>query len=107
MLMTTDTFLTQRAARGDRDAYEAVYDASFPRVYAFAVRRTGERRGAERLCERILRRVFRDLHGYAGDVPFAAWLLGVAKQVAHEHAAARRRVGRVAPGAPAAHVAPR
>ncbi|RIL04707.1 MAG: hypothetical protein DCC71_13185 [Proteobacteria bacterium] len=106
MLMTTDTFLTQRAVGGDRDAYEAVYAASFPRVYAFAVRRTGERRSAERLCEQILRRVFRDLHDYAGDVPYAAWLLEVAKQVAREQAAARR-IGRVAPGAPSAHLAPR
>lgn len=105
--MTTDTHLIASAAKGDRAAYDAVYEASFACVYAFAVRRTGERRSAELLCERILARVFRNLHGYAGDVPFAAWLLGVAKQVAREQGATRRRIGRVFAPTPLAQIAPR
>jgi DNA-directed RNA polymerase specialized sigma24 family protein len=82
MLMTTDTRLVARAAAGDRDAFDTVYAAAFGCVYAFAVRRSdGERAAAESLAERILRRVFADLDRYDGQVPFAAWLLALARDV--------------------------
>jgi RNA polymerase sigma-70 factor (ECF subfamily) len=81
MLMTTDTVLVQRAARGDREAFSAVYEESFRCVYAFALRHLRKRRPAEALTERVLVRVFTELGGYQGEVPFAAWLLAIAKQV--------------------------
>jgi RNA polymerase sigma-70 factor (ECF subfamily) len=88
MLMTTDTLLVYRAARGDRDAFERIYDASFACVHAFAAQRTASRAAAETLARDILAHAFAGLDDYAGDVPFAAWLYGVAKQVA-----AKSRVG--------------
>ena len=97
--MTTDTLLVQRAARGDREAFAAVYDASFPAVYAFAARKAVGKRGAELLCARILEQAFRELDHYEGDAPFAAWLLGVARRVAHE-SSPRRPPARIAPGPP-------
>jgi len=103
MLTTTDTRLVSRAAEGDRDAFDAIFEASFPRVFAFAARRTASRAAAERLTQRILRRGFASLGGYAGDVPFAAWLLTVAKQVEREERTPPVRVRR----APFAQVAPR
>jgi DNA-directed RNA polymerase specialized sigma24 family protein len=92
MLMTTDTGTVERAMRGDREAFEAVYDASFPCVHAFAGRRCGGARIAtEALTAAILARAFQDLDHYRGDVPWAAWLLGVAKQVLREQTLATRR----------------
>jgi len=82
MLMTTDTLLVYRAARGDREAFETIYEASFTCAYAFALRRSASRRDAEELTREILARAFEQLEVYAGDVPFAAWLFGIAKQVA-------------------------
>lgn len=82
MLVSTDTELTHRAAAGDREAFERVYAASLPAVWAFAMRRTGSRAAAEALTARILRRAFAELEGYDGQVPFGAWLLGVARRVA-------------------------
>lgn len=107
MLMTTDTGTVERAIRGDREGFEAVYDASFPCVHAFASRRCGgSRAAAEALTEAILTRVFEELDRYRGDVPWAAWLLGVAKQVLRERslAATRRRPERVLPRTPVPHV---
>jgi RNA polymerase sigma-70 factor (ECF subfamily) len=105
MLMTTDTGTVQRAMRGDREAFETVYDASFACVYAFASRRSdGTRLAAEALTEAILVRAFRELDHYRGDVPWAAWLLDVAKRVLRERpVAARRRPERAAPRAPYTH----
>jgi RNA polymerase sigma-70 factor (ECF subfamily) len=82
--MTTDTLLVERAMRGDRAAFDAIFDASLPAVYAFAARRSGGRHSAERLTGRILERAFREIEHYGGDVPFAAWLLGIAREVLRE-----------------------
>jgi DNA-directed RNA polymerase specialized sigma24 family protein len=90
MLMTTDTRLTLRAAEGNREAFETVYRACFPLVHAFAVRHVVGRHAVETLTARILARTFATLDQYAGDVPFAAWLLGVAQQVEREERLPRR-----------------
>jgi len=82
MLMTADPRLVQRAALGDAEAFATIYEQSLGCVYAFALRRTSGREAAEKLTERILEQIFGQLDGYTGDVPFAAWLLGIAKGVA-------------------------
>lgn len=104
--MTTDTRLVARVAEGDRDAFESIYAASFPAVHGFAARRTRDRREAEALTARILRRVFAALPAYAGDVPFAAWLLELSKQVEREERL-RRRPARARSPFSFAHGAPR
>jgi len=82
VLVSTDTDITQRAAEGDREAFERVYAACLPSIWAFSNRRTAGRAAAEALAGRILRRAFSELGDYDGQVPFAAWLLAVARRVA-------------------------
>jgi RNA polymerase sigma-70 factor (ECF subfamily) len=101
MLMTTDAALVQRAALGDSEAFASIYDESFRCTYAFAARTTRDRARAERLTERVLVRVFEQLGGYTGDVPFAAWLQAVAKGMAADQQP--HRPSRVAPKSPHAH----
>jgi RNA polymerase sigma-70 factor (ECF subfamily) len=101
MLMTTDTALVQRAALGDPAAFASIYDESFRCIYAFAARATRDRARAERLTERVLVRVFEQLGHYAGDVPFAAWLHAVAKEMVADQQP--RRPSRVALKSPPAH----
>jgi len=103
MLMTTDTALVQRAALGDPEAFASIYEESFRCIYAFAARTTRGRARAEALTERVLVQVFEQLGRYAGDVPFAAWLQAVAKNVAADQPP-RRRPSRVAPKSPHAHI---
>ena len=104
MLMTTDTRTVERGLAGDREAFEAVYDASLGCVHAFASRRCRGRLATEALTEAILVRVFQDLGHYRGEVPWAAWLLSVAKRVVRERpVAARRTPGRTEPRAPWTH----
>ena len=106
MLTTTDTRLVARVIEGDRDAFDAVYAASFPSVFSFAARRAGDRGSAEALAERILRRAFTCLDQYDGEVPFAAWLLELAKRVVREERL-RPRPERARPRSPFAHGVPR
>lgn len=76
-----DPQLVRRAASGEAEAFAAVYQQGFNRVYRFAVRRTSGRQEAEALTERILEQSFGQLDRYTGAVPFSAWLLGIAKRV--------------------------
>ena len=86
MLVSTDTELTRRAAAGDRDAFERLFAQCLPSVWAFASRRAAGRAAAEALTGRILRRAFAELDHYDGQVPFAAWLLTLARRVASSQA---------------------
>lgn len=97
MLRTTDTDLTQRAARGDRDAFGRIYGDCLPAVWAFAYRRTGGRAEAEALTSRILRRAFSEIASYDGQVPFAAWLHALALRVAASPPPRASRPGLPAP----------
>jgi len=106
VLTTTDTKLTRAAAGQEREAFEAVFEAVVPAIWAWACRRVPERAAAEALAERILQRVFAELDGYEGQVPFAAWVLTLAREEAR--AALPRRASlatgalrAVAGGAPA------
>lgn len=97
MILTTDTELTQRAARGDRDAFGRVYEDCLPAVWTFACRRTVGRTAAEVLTSRVLRRTFSELALYDGQVPFAAWLHALALRVAASPAPRTSRPGLPAP----------
>jgi RNA polymerase sigma-70 factor (ECF subfamily) len=68
------------AARGDRQAFERVYDACLSRVWPFAVEREGRRKPAEELTSRILTRLFQRLESFDGRVTFGAWLAQVAAE---------------------------
>jgi RNA polymerase sigma-70 factor (ECF subfamily) len=83
VLVSTDTEITQRAAAGDREAFEQVYAACLPAIWRFVSRRTAGRAAAEALTGRILRRAFCEIGDYDGQVPFAAWLHAVARRVAN------------------------
>jgi DNA-directed RNA polymerase specialized sigma24 family protein len=82
MLLTTDTALARRALGGDGEAFRRIFEASLPCVWGFATRHSRGRAAAERLTQRVLERVFLDLGRYDGEVPFAAWLLSLCKEVA-------------------------
>ena len=97
MILTTDTEITQRAARGDRDAFGRLYEDCLPAVWAFARRRTAGRPAAEVLTSRILRRAFGELASYDGQVPFAAWLHALALRVSASPPPRTSRPGLPAP----------
>jgi len=82
VLVSTDTDLTHRAAAGDREAFEQLFADCLPTIWAFAGRRATGRAAAEALTTRVLRRAFAELEDYDGQVPFAAWLLALARRVA-------------------------
>ena len=79
-------------AKSDPDAFGAVYDHYFPRVYNFVRYRVGDPDVADDLTAKIFERVLRSLPRYRpGAVPFAVWLFKIAGNIVRDHYRGERR----------------
>lgn len=67
-------------ARGDRAAFDRLYERYFPRVYAFVGRRIANRADVEETVQEVFIGVFAGLGSFRGEGAFAAWVLGVARR---------------------------
>jgi RNA polymerase sigma-70 factor (ECF subfamily) len=88
---TDDLEMVERAKKGDRDAFEALYRQNVRRVYALCVRLAGEPSRAEDLVQDVFVRAWRKLALFRGESRFSTWLHSLAVNVA---LARRRRWGR-------------
>jgi DNA-directed RNA polymerase specialized sigma24 family protein len=76
-LAVLDAALVERAAGGDRAAFDRIFDVLFPVVWALAVDAVGlSQRDAELLTGRVLERVVLGLGSYKPQIPFGDWLRG-------------------------------
>lgn len=98
MMESTDERLRVEAAQRDPSRFADLYEQNFYRVYAYVSRRVGDRHQTEDLTSDVFREALAGLAKFEyRDVPFVAWLLGIAARVVADHF---RRMGREA-GAPA------
>ncbi len=82
------------AAQADPARFLDLYDRHFHRVYAYVVRRTGNRADAEDVTAEVFHRALVNMPGYEWrGIPFVAWLYRIA---AHELADRRRHAAREA-----------
>lgn len=94
MTQSTDERLRIEAARRDPARFGDLYEENFYRVYAYVARRVGDRHQAEDLTADVFREALAGIAKFEWrDVPFAAWLLGIAARVVADHF---RRAGREA-----------
>lgn len=89
----------RRAAAGDPDAMEMIFERWKLPLLSFFYRATGSRADAEDLTLMTLDRVYRAAHRYRAEGRFAGWLFAVARrELSHEWRRVRRRpVTAVAP----------
>lgn len=81
------------AARADPARFLDLYDRHFHRVYAYVLRRAGNRADAEDVTSEVFRRALANLDKYEWrGIPFVAWLYRIA---AHELADRRQASARV------------
>ena len=94
-LVTSDGELIQRAATGDRSAFEDLYRRYARPVFGLALRRLGDRGRAEDALQETFVSIWRSAATYKPERgPGAPWLYGVARKVlANQRRAARRRAG--------------
>lgn len=70
--------LVARATGGDVGAFEILYRANAPRVYALALRLTGNRGDAGELTQDVFVHAWRRLTTFRGEAAFATWLHRIA-----------------------------
>ena len=82
----TDERLRIEAAQRDPSRFADLYEENFHRVYAYVVRRVGDRHRAEDLTADVFREALAGIgkFEYRG-APFAAWLLGIASRIVADH----------------------
>jgi len=90
---SSDQALLARAARGDREAFGALYERYVSRIYSYIFYRTGNHHDAEDLTARVFFRAMRHIGNYKDHgVPFSAWLYRIAHNlVANWHRDNSRR----------------
>jgi RNA polymerase sigma-70 factor (ECF subfamily) len=89
-LVTSDGELIQRAATGDRSAFEDLYRRYARPVFGLALRRLGDRGRAEDAVQETFASIWRSAGSYRPDRgPGAPWLYAVARNAIVDRARAR------------------
>jgi DNA-directed RNA polymerase specialized sigma24 family protein len=75
LLAEIDADRIRLAASGDQRAFDQLYDALFPIVWALSLRHAAmSPEDAENLTERLLERIVLSLDGYPRKLAFSTWL---------------------------------
>jgi RNA polymerase sigma-70 factor (ECF subfamily) len=75
-----DEILVQRVRSGDQDAFRAIYDRYFQRVFHFVARRLRNRADAEECVQEVFVNVFASIDSFRGEAPFGAWVFGLTRR---------------------------
>ena len=74
------------AAQRDPSRFADLYEQNFYRVYAYVVRRVGDRHQAEDLTADVFREALAGIRKFEWrGLPFAAWLMGIASRVVADY----------------------
>ncbi|MBW2465255.1 MAG: sigma-70 family RNA polymerase sigma factor, partial [Deltaproteobacteria bacterium] len=83
--MSDDTRLVAALRRGDREAFDAIYDRYRPRVFAFLGRLSGDRVLAEDLLQETFVRLARRAPDLDAATRLRPWLFTVARNLFLDH----------------------
>ncbi len=87
-MKTSDIDLAMAAAGGDSDAFAALLERSYDRLFGLCFRLTGSQYEAEDLCQDICAALPAKLAKFEGGSSFSTWLYRVAVNASHDR---RRR----------------
>jgi RNA polymerase sigma-70 factor (ECF subfamily) len=106
-LVTSDGELIQRAADGDRSAFEQLYQRYARPVFGLALRRLGDRGRAEDAVQETFASIWRSAGSYRPERgPGAPWLYAVARNAIVDRARARTDIPAEIPEAAAPDAGP-
>ena len=81
-----DERMQVEAAQRDPSRFAHLYEQNFYRVYAYIVRRVGDRHQAEDLTADVFREALAGIGKFEWrGVPFAAWLVGIASRIVADY----------------------
>src|SRR5918912_3446751 len=105
--VTTDGEVIQRAAGGDRSAFEQLYERYARPVFGLALRRLGDRGRAEDAVQETFASIWRSAATYRPDRgPGAPWLYAVARNAIVDRARNRTEIPADIPDEPAHEATP-
>jgi RNA polymerase sigma-70 factor (ECF subfamily) len=64
---------------GSREHFEMLYEAYFPRVYHFALKRLHDTGESEDVTQEVFTTVFEALHTFQGNSTLLVWIFGIAR----------------------------
>ncbi|MDA5111022.1 RNA polymerase sigma factor SigW [Brevibacillus thermoruber] len=70
--------LTQRAKRGDREAFAELIEIYKDKIFQLAYRMVGNREDAEDIAQETFLRVYANLHAYDESYKFSTWIYRIA-----------------------------
>lgn len=90
--MDTDPELVRRMLKGDERAFNAFFDAYFPRVYRFALPRLGRQEDAAKdVVQAALTKAIRKLADYRGDAALFTWICQICRREIIDYLRAHQR----------------
>jgi RNA polymerase sigma-70 factor (ECF subfamily) len=77
----SDKALVRRLLAGDEAAFRQFFDGHFPRLYRFAMRRTGgDHDAAEEIAQKTLITAMRKLHTFRAEAALFTWLCAICRR---------------------------
>jgi len=75
----SDRELVDQILSGSLEHFEQLYEAYFPRVFRFALKRLNDAGEAEDVTQEVFFTVFRSLASYEGSAPLLIWIFGITR----------------------------
>jgi len=85
---SSDAELVEAIVKGSREHFDLLYDAYFPRVYRFALKRLRDTAEAEDVAQEV----FMVLESYQGTAPLLVWIFGITRNVVNRRFRKKRPV---------------
>ena len=86
-----DTDVLEACRRGDRDAFQSLFETYSDRVYSFALRFLGDEAHAADLTQDIFIKLYDRIRNFRGDSKFETWLYRVVSNACIDDQRKRRR----------------
>lgn len=74
-----DQLRVQQILSGGQEHFDALYDAYFPRVYRFALKRLGDPGEAEDITQEVFMTLLKALPSYRGQSSLLSWVFGITR----------------------------
>ena len=88
VIVDPDRDLVDRAAGGDRHAFEALLRRHYDRIHRIAWRTTGSRSDAQDIAQDVCCTLVEKIGSFKGEARFTTWLVGIVLNACRDH---RRR----------------
>jgi RNA polymerase sigma-70 factor, ECF subfamily len=81
-----DLDLARRVAAGDREAFDAFFGETFPRLYRFVLHRVQRNEdAAQDICQQVMERAIRAMASYRGEAALLTWICQIGRSEIANH----------------------